>query len=194
MKQPFSQVLEKTIFPDLGLKHSYVNVPKTQMQNYAFGYNQENQPIRVNPGPLDAPAYGVKSTLPDMLSFIHANLNPQKYPANIQRAINETHQGRYQVNSMYQALGWEEFAYPATLQTLLDSNSEQIVMKPNKVTAISKEPSFKMYHKTGSTNGFGTYVVFIPKDNIGLVMLTNKRIPNEERIKVAYAVLNAIKK
>ncbi|EJB8432398.1 ADC family extended-spectrum class C beta-lactamase [Acinetobacter baumannii] len=194
MNKPFDQVLEKTIFPVLGLKHSYVNVPKTQMQNYAFGYNQENQPIRVNPGPLDAPAYGVKSTLPDMLSFIHANLNPQKYPADIQRAINETHQGRYQVNTMYQALGWEEFSYPATLQTLLDSNSEQIVMKPNKVTAISKEPSVKMYHKTGSTNGFGTYVVFIPKENIGLVMLTNKRIPNEERIKAAYAVLSAIKK
>ncbi|MDC5238285.1 ADC family extended-spectrum class C beta-lactamase [Acinetobacter baumannii] len=194
MNKPFDQVLEKTIFPALGLKHSYVNVPKTQMQNYAFGYNQENQPIRVNPGPLDAPAYGVKSTLPDMLSFIHANLNPQKYPADIQRAINETHQGHYQVNTMYQALGWEEFSYPATLQTLLDSNSEQIVMKPNKVTAISKEPSVKMYHKTGSTNGFGTYVVFIPKENIGLVMLTNKRIPNEERIKAAYTVLNAIKK
>ncbi|HFF5634431.1 TPA: ADC family extended-spectrum class C beta-lactamase [Acinetobacter baumannii] len=194
MNKPFDQVLEKTIFPALGLKHSYVNVPKTQMQNYAFGYNQENQPIRVNPGPLDALAYGVKSTLPDMLSFIHANLNPQKYPADIQRAINETHQGRYQVNTMYQALGWEEFSYPATLQTLLDSNSEQIVMKPNKVTAISKEPSVKMYHKTGSTTGFGTYVVFIPKENIGLVMLTNKRIPNEERIKAAYAVLNAIKK
>ncbi|EPQ2176259.1 ADC family extended-spectrum class C beta-lactamase [Acinetobacter baumannii] len=194
MNKPFDQVLEKTIFPTLGLKHSYVNVPKTQMQNYAFGYNQENQPIRVNPGPLDAPAYSVKSTLPDMLSFIHANLNPQKYPADIQRAINETHQGRYQVNTMYQALGWEEFSYPATLQTLLDSNSEQIVMKPNKVTAISKEPSVKMYHKTGSTTGFGTYVVFIPKENIGLVMLTNKRIPNEERIKAAYAVLNAIKK
>ncbi|EMN4695552.1 ADC family extended-spectrum class C beta-lactamase [Acinetobacter baumannii] len=194
MNKPFDQVLEKTIFPALGLKHSYVNVPKTQMQNYAFGYNQENQPIRVNPGPLDAPAYSVKSTLPDMLSFIHANLNPQKYPADIQRAINETHQGRYQVNTMYQALGWEEFSYPATLQTLLDSNSEQIVMKPNKVIAISKEPSVKMYHKTGSTTGFGTYVVFIPKENIGLVMLTNKRIPNEERIKAAYAVLNAIKK
>lgn len=194
MNKPFDQVLEKTIFPDLGLKHSYVNVPKTQMQNYAFGYNQENQPIRVNSGPLDAPAYSVKSTLPDMLSFINANLNPQKYPADIQRAINETHQGFYQVGTMYQALGWEEFSYPAPLQTLLDSNSEQIVMKPNKVTAISKEPSVKMFHKTGSTNGFGTYVVFIPKENIGLVMLTNKRIPNEERIKAAYAVLNAIKK
>ncbi|MNM84931.1 Beta-lactamase precursor [compost metagenome] len=194
MNQPFSQVLEKTIFPSLHLKHSYVNVPKTQMQNYAFGYNQENQPIRVTPGPLDAPAYGVKSTLPDMLSFIDANLNPQKYPADIRRAIDETHKGFYQVGTMYQALGWEEFSYPAPLQTLLDSNSEQIVMKPNKVTAISKEPSIKMFHKTGSTNGFGTYVVFIPKENIGLVMLTNKRIPNEERIKAAYAVLNAIKK
>lgn len=194
MNKPFDQVLEKTIFPPLHLKNSYVNVPKTQMQNYAFGYNQENQPIRVNPGPLDAPAYGVKSTLPDMLTFINANLNPQKYPKDIQRAINETHQGFYQVGTMYQALGWEEFSYPAPLQTLLDSNSEQIVMKPNKVTAISKEPSVKMFHKTGSTNGFGTYVVFIPKENIGLVMLTNKRIPNEERIKAAYAVLNTIKK
>ncbi|MFW1841844.1 ADC family extended-spectrum class C beta-lactamase [Acinetobacter pittii] len=194
MDKPFDQVLEKTIFPELGLKHSYVNVPKTQMQNYAFGYNQENQPIRVNPGPLDAPAYGVKSNLADMLKFINANLNPQKYPKDIQRAINETHQGFYQVGTMHQALGWEEFSYPAPLQTLLDSNSEQIVMKPNKVTAISKEPSIKMFHKTGSTNGFGTYVVFIPKENIGLVMLTNKRIPNEERIKAAYAVLNAIKK
>ncbi|EXS36476.1 ADC family extended-spectrum class C beta-lactamase [Acinetobacter sp. 826659] len=194
MNKPFDQVLEKTIFPPLHLKNSYVNVPKTQMQNYAYGYNQENQPIRVNPGPLDAPAYGVKSTLPDMLTFINANLNPQKYPKDIQRAINETHQGFYQVGTMYQALGWEEFSYPAPLQTLLDSNSEQIVMKPNKVTAISKEPSVKMFHKTGSTNGFGTYVVFIPKENIGLVMLTNKRIPNEERIKAAYAVLNTIKK
>lgn len=194
MNKPFDQVLEKTIFPPLHLKNSYVNVPKTQMQNYAYGYNQENQPIRVNPGPLDAPAYGVKSTLPDMLTFINANLNPQKYPKDIQRAISETHQGFYQVGTMYQALGWEEFSYPAPLQTLLDSNSEQIVMKPNKVTAISKEPSVKMFHKTGSTNGFGSYVVFIPKENIGLVMLTNKRIPNEERIKAAYAVLNAIKK
>nr|WP_150823456.1 extended-spectrum class C beta-lactamase ADC-202 [Acinetobacter pittii]QEJ74000.1 class C beta-lactamase ADC-202 [Acinetobacter pittii] len=194
MNKPFDQVLEKTIFPPLHLKNSYVNVPKTQMQNYAYGYNQENQPIRVNPGPLDAPAYGVKSTLPDMLTFINANLNPQKYPKDIQHAINETHQGFYQVGTMYQALGWEEFSYPAPLQTLLDSNSEQIVMKPNKVTAISKEPSVKMFHKTGSTNGFGSYVVFIPKENIGLVMLTNKRIPNEERIKAAYAVLNAIKK
>lgn len=194
MNKPFEQVLEKTIFPPLHLKNSYVNVPKTQMQNYAYGYNQENQPIRVNPGPLDAPAYGVKSTLPDMLTFINANLNPQKYPKDIQHAINETHQGFYQVGTMYQALGWEEFSYPAPLQTLLDSNSEQIVMKPNKVTAISKEPSVKMFHKTGSTNGFGSYVVFIPKENIGLVMLTNKRIPNEERIKAAYAVLNAIKK
>jgi CubicO group peptidase (beta-lactamase class C family) len=33
------------------------------------------------------PAYGVKSTLPDMLSFIYANLNPQKYPTDIQRQL-----------------------------------------------------------------------------------------------------------
>ena len=59
------------------------------MQNYAFGYNQENQPIRVNPGPLDAPAYGVpaygvKSTLPDMLSLFMPTLTHR----NIRQIFN----------------------------------------------------------------------------------------------------------
>jgi beta-lactamase class C len=43
--------------------------------NYAFGYDENNKPIRVNPGPLSDEAYGVKSTLPDMLKFVKSNLN-----------------------------------------------------------------------------------------------------------------------
>ena len=33
----------------------------------------------------------------------------------------------------------------------------------------------------------------VPEENFGLVMLMNKKIPNEERIKAAYKVFNTIK-
>ena len=75
MNVPFSVLLEQTIFPKLNLKNTYLNVPKAQRVHYAFGYDQNNHPVRVNPGALDAQAYGVKSTLSDMLKLLDANLN-----------------------------------------------------------------------------------------------------------------------
>ncbi|HRM31718.1 MAG TPA: serine hydrolase, partial [Acinetobacter johnsonii] len=47
--------------------------------------------------------------------------------------------------------------------------------------------------KTGSTNGFGAYILFIPEEDFGLVMLMNKKIPNVDRIKAAYNVFEILK-
>lgn len=193
MKVPFPSLLEQIIFPKLNLKHTYVNVPKEQREHYAFGHDQENNHIRVNPGPLDAQAYGVKSTLPDMLSFLNSNLDVDKNSSDIKNAILETHKGYFKLENMTQALGWEIFSYPTTLEVLQESNSERVVMQSNSVVKATTQPKSKVFHKTGSTNGFGTYVFFIPEKGFGLVMLMNKRIPNEERIKAAYNVFNAVK-
>ncbi|WP_445115617.1 class C beta-lactamase [Acinetobacter sp. WZC-1] len=193
MNTSFSALLQKNIFPALKLKQTYIDIPAHQQMNYAYGYDEQNQPIRVSAGAFDAQAYGVKSTLPDMLQFLQANLQPEHYATHIRQALLTTHQGYFQLGKMTQALGWEAFAWPASLQTLLDSNSEQIVMKANPVIKITEQSNGpKIYHKTGSTNGFGAYIVFIPEQKIGLIMLMNKRIPNTERIRAAYAVLNAI--
>jgi len=42
-------------------------------------------------------------------------------------------------------------------------------------------------------NGFGAYVLFIPEEGFGLVMLMNKKIPNVDRIKAAYNVFETLK-
>ena len=71
---PFERTLEQQLFPQLGMTESYVRVPQTQMLRYAWGY-RDDQAIRVQPGPLDAEAYGVKSTAADMLQELDVWLN-----------------------------------------------------------------------------------------------------------------------
>lgn len=195
MNVPFSSLLEKTVFPQLNLKHTYVNVPEAQKTNYAFGYDENNKPIRVNPGPLSDEAYGVKSTLPDMLKFVNSNLNVDTNSPAMKKAILDTHKGYFKVSDsgMTQALGWEMFSYPTTSEILQASNSKQILLGSNPVVKELSQPKSKVFHKTGSTNGFGAYVLFIPEEGFGLVMLMNKKIPNVDRIKAAYNVFETLK-
>lgn len=47
-------------------------------------------------------------------------------------------------------------------------------------------------NKTGSTNGFSTYVAFVPAKRIAIVMLANRSFPIEDRVKVAYRILGSL--
>src|SRR5690606_189921 len=82
----FSDAMQTQLFPELGLNHSYIRVPESEMVNYAWGYGKENKPIRVNPGILDAEAYGVKSTAADMIRFVQMNIDPSRLQGPMQRA------------------------------------------------------------------------------------------------------------
>ena len=66
---------------------------------------------------------------------------------------------------MIQALGWEMFAYPTRIEILQASNAEQIVLGLNPVRKQLLQPNSKVFHKTGSTNGFGAYLLFIPDEH-----------------------------
>ena len=195
MGQPFPSLMQGTLFPALGMPHSYIQVPDQQMPHYAYGYSKENQPLRVTPGMLDAEAYGVKTNARDMLRFIQANLNPAGLSIELQRAIAITQTGYYRIGEMTQGLGWERYPYPISLERLQAGNSPAMVLEAQPAKRLLPPefaPGDSLFNKTGSTGGFGAYALFVPSQQLGLVLLANKNYPNAARIEAAYALLRAL--
>jgi beta-lactamase class C len=192
MGQEFAALLEQRLFPALGMKSSYINVPEAKMADYAQGYTQEDAPIRMSTGVLSAETYGIKATAADMIRFVEANMNSIKLEGNFQRAIRDTHTGYFKAGVMTQDLIWEQYPYPVELKTLLEGNSYAMILHATPVTEIKpplKPQNDVWINKTGSTNGFGAYVAFIPAKQLGIVILANKNYPIDERVTIAYKVL-----
>ena len=106
-----------------------------------------------------------------------------------------THQGIYSVGGMTQGLGWESYPYPVSEAALLAGNSPAVTYNANPVTPVagSRETGeARLYNKTGSTNGFGAYVAFVPAKGVGIVMLANRNYPIPARVKAAHAILTQL--
>lgn len=194
--ESFEQSMERTLLPALGLQHTYLKVPEAAMAHYAFGYDKGDKPIRVNPGMLAAEAYGIKTSAPDLLKFVAANMSKPGDPT-LSAAIALTHTGVYSVGPMTQGLGWEMYDYPLSLETLQAGNSPDMAFKAQPVSPLSSPAPAKadtLFNKTGSTNGFGAYVAFVPARGIGIVMLANRNYPNEARIRAAHRILQQLDK
>lgn len=195
MNGNFADLVETQIFPKLGLRHTYIRVPKAAMANYAWGYNKADKPVRVGPGVFDAEAYGVKSSTADLIGFVEANIQPDKLDPPLRRAVEGTHVGYFRVGEMVQGLGWEQYPYPVGLERLLAGNADTMSRNANAATPLTpplspSQPT--LFNKTGSTAGFGSYVAFVPAKKIGIVMLANKSMPIPARVTAAHAVLEVL--
>jgi beta-lactamase class C len=195
MGQDFTALMEERLFPALGMKSSYINVPAAKMVDYAQGYTKEDAPIRMTVGVLSPEAYGIKTTAADMTRFVEANMNLLSLDQKLQHAITATHRGYFKAGVMTQDLIWEQYPYPVALKTLLEGNSSPVIFNATPVTEIKppQEPQEDVWiNKTGSTNGFGAYVAFIPKKRLGIIILANKNFPIDERVTAAYKILTSL--
>jgi beta-lactamase class C len=196
MGQGYDAAMQDTLFPALGLKDTFTVVPQAKLANYAQGFTRNDEPARLTPGILSSEAYGVRSTATDMIRFVNANLGLEKLDGNIRQAIASTHTGYFAVGAMTQDLVWEQYARPVALKTLVQSNSGALLKTvPVQEIAPPLKPGQDVFvNKTGSTNGFGAYVAFIPQRKLGIVILANKNYPNEDRVTAAVEILTAVDK
>ncbi|EPS3429419.1 class C beta-lactamase [Vibrio alginolyticus] len=196
MKSDYTEMMETVILPELGMTNTFVDVPKDKLNNYAFGYSSEGKPVRVNPGILDAQAYGIKSTSLDMLQYIEANMGQAQLNTDIENALERTHTKYFDTDTFTQAVGWEGYDYPVSLSQLLKGNSSDVILKAKPVQASVSGTLGRdvWYNKTGSTGGFGAYVAYVPSEKIGIVILANKNYPNAERVEAAYHIISSVVK
>ncbi|MCS0416055.1 class C beta-lactamase [Vibrio diabolicus] len=196
MKSDYTEMMETLILPKLGMTNTFVDVPKDKLNNYAFGYSSEGKPVRVNPGILDAQAYGIKSTSLDMLQYIEANMGQAQLNTGIENALERTHTKYFDTDTFTQAVGWEGYDYPVSLSQLLKGNSSDVILNAKPVQASESGTLGRdvWYNKTGSTGGFGAYVAYVPSEKIGIVILANKNYPNAERVEAAYNIISSVVK
>ncbi|ELB2865032.1 beta-lactamase, partial [Vibrio alginolyticus] len=196
MKSDYTEMMETVILPELGMTNTFVDVPKDKLNNFAFGYSSEGKPVRVNPGILDAQAYGIKSTSLDMLQYIEANMGQAQLNTDIENALERTHTKYFDTDTFTQAVGWEGYDYPVSLSQLLKGNSSDVILKAKPVQASVSGTLGRdvWYNKTGSTGGFGAYVAYVPSEKIGIVILANKNYPNAERVEAAYHIISSVVK
>jgi beta-lactamase class C len=195
MGASFQSSVER-LFSDLGLKRTYIVVPATEMKSYAWGYSRDNKPMRASPGLIAAEAYGVKSNAVDMLRFLEANMGVGTVPPKVARALELAHTGYFRAGELIQDLIWEQYPWPVTPEKLAAGNTVQMG-RANAHPASAINPPMApradvLLNKTGSTNGFGAYVAFVPEKKIGIVMLANRIYPNEVRAKAALQVLSRL--
>jgi beta-lactamase class C len=192
MDEDFTVLMERRLFPALGMNRTYIDVPKALSASYAQGYTANGASIRMAEGVLSAEAYGVKSTAGDMIRFLEANMGRLDGDAKLTRAIAQTHIGYFEAGRMTQDLVWEQYAYPVELETLLAGNSGAVSLAAVPVREIAPpEPprGDVLINKTGSTNGFAAYIAFVPGMKIGVVILANRNYPIEARVTAAYRMI-----
>jgi beta-lactamase class C len=187
--------MDGQLLPSLGLKNTYIRLPATRTADYAQGYSKQNAPVRMKPDMLWEEAYGIRTTASDMNRFIAENMKLIRLEPALQRAITLTHSGYFTAGPLTQDLIWEQYPYPVPPKTVLDGNAQAMVLNATPATRITPPlaPRDDVWiNKTGSTNGFGSYIAFIPQKRLGIVILANRNIPNEARVEAAYRILTAL--
>jgi beta-lactamase class C len=195
MHRDFVDAMRSEMFEPLGLRHTWYRVPQSEMAHYAMGEDKKGQPARLSPGVVADQAYGIKSTAGDLAALLQANLGLLPLDSEFQTALNVTRRHYAQVGDMTQGMVWEAYALPVALETLLVGNSYETIVGSHAtdLAVASQPPADRVWvNKTGSSNGFGAYVVMVPSQQIGLVMLANKNYPNEARVRTAFAIFSEL--
>ena len=185
----FAELMERELFPDIGMTSTFINVPDQELGNYAWGHNRNGEKVRVNPALLADEAYGVKTSSSDLLKFLKLNAYSAFSSGRLASAVNSTHTGYFDTGFFQQALIWEKYEYPIDPCKLMSGNSYEMILEPAPVDKlkdrVSDDKAFAL-SKTGSTGGFGAYVLVIPHEKFAMLLLANKNYPIRDRVETAY--------
>jgi len=155
----YEQLLNEEIVQPLGLEDTGINLTPNQQSRLIQGHTATYEKARSWQDDALAGAGAIRSTAEDMLTYLEANLHPDKLPRGttsasartLQKAIKLSHELR-------------DTAVPGT----------HIAFAWINVDATGS------YWHNGATGGYNSYVLFNPREDYAVVVLLN-RAPGEQR-------------
>ena len=143
LHEDFATAMQGVVLHPLGMRNTFLNMPRAVRARYAQGYTGTGTPHRVDLGPLAFEAYGVRTSASDMLRFLDANLGSNDSRSVLGHAIGDTHIGYFRIGHMTQDLIWVQYREPASLSDVLSGKSKKITFEGTPATRNSVRSSHR---------------------------------------------------
>jgi CubicO group peptidase (beta-lactamase class C family) len=142
----YAALLQQEIAGPLGLKDTVVSLSQEQQTRFIQGHDAEHRPAHAWDLDALAGAGAIRSTAADMLTYLEAQLHPEKFPA-LAGAIAQTHELRAAaLPGMRIGLAWLH---------------------------VDKDG---YYWHNGGTGGYSSYAFFDPKNDCAAIVLFNTTV------------------
>jgi CubicO group peptidase (beta-lactamase class C family) len=142
----YAALLQQEIAGPLGLKDTVLSLSQEQQARFIQGHDAEHRPAHAWDLDALAGAGAIRSTAGDMLTYLEAQLHPEKFPA-LAEAIAQTHELRADAGpGMHIGLAW-----------------------------LNVDKGGYYWHN-GGTGGFSSYAFFDPKNDCAGIVLFNTTV------------------
>jgi CubicO group peptidase (beta-lactamase class C family) len=152
----YAQVLEDEVTRPLGLKDTVVTLTPDQQRRFIEGHGADNRPAHSWEMDALAGAGTIRSTAGDLLTYLEAQLHPDK----IASALKEAGNGR---------------TLPAAIALSQELRADAGPQMRIAFAWIYNEKSHSYWHN-GATGGYSSFVFFNPKGDYAAVVLMNRTI------------------
>jgi CubicO group peptidase (beta-lactamase class C family) len=150
----YGMLLKEKILDPLGMSHTFTGMPNgTQKRLYLYGHTNNGVGMPHQDFNALTPAVGVRSSVPDLMVFLKANMMVPSTPLSY--GLLETQHPRLYTNpfNMNYMVGWG-----------------WIIMPLNE---RDKKNTQKVWWQCGERGGFSSFTGFIKDNNIGVIILSN---------------------
>ena len=174
----FNELLIDRILKPLGMSATGIIVPEEYKKHCACCYDKKGNPTILWDHQFLLGSAAMRVSSADMLNFLKAAIGLPGVPSSIKKAMHITQTPYIKVDDIAHGLAWE----------ISDLDNIQFFdalqgLEAQKVDSGKRIfDSNKLYEKGGTTNGFHSYLGVIPSQKSGIIIMSNRRLPDGWKI------------
>jgi len=189
--ESFDKIYRAKILAPLGMQPLGITVPAKLQPNVAQGYDANTEPAP----PVSSlfPAAGcLKASAEDMQKFLSASIGLPNTPDSIFYPIRMTQSAYLAVKGSAMGLGWVIHDMSSANLKILRNGDDGLGIQALPVEEVYPDPVFigtNLIDKTGTTDGFRSYIAVLPSKKSGIVILANHHAKDKAIVVAAREIL-----